>query len=426
MFENDQFSWQAWQNGSFPNLELHSRAKLKLIADYVTSYIEILCGNTFGSTEFKLTVVDGFAGGGRYRDGERGSPFVLMEAVRLAQNRINERGRRLPLKIDAHFYFIEEDRCAHECLKHEIEQSEFKAELGRTIFLRRGSFVPQCAEVVHNTNERHKRGGGRVLFFLDQCGYTAVDPAHLRHLSSSLNHKAEFIINFAVDWFSDFINDTKQFRTLFDGLKLGEHLDFESLLRLKREQSVSYPFLVESKLAPAFWKASGSPFFSPFYIQPEGRHRGYWLLHLAPHARARSAMADVHWKNANGSRHYGRRGLGMLAYKADGNPEDFLAGMSFSESIRRDSKVVLMEDLAKRIHADYPNGVAFWDLVHALCNETMANISLIGEALSDLAHEHELIITGPEGGLKRSGEVAARDVIRPSKQLLLSLGPIGK
>lgn len=421
MFEDTQFSWQLWQKGAYPTLEPHSQIKLKVIADYVTSYLDILCGHTFGSETFKITIVDGFAGGGRYRYGEQGSPFVLMEAVRLAETHINAQGRRMPIKIDAHFYFIEEDRFAFECLKHEIEQSPYKPELNRTIFVRQGKFTQHCTEIVYNTRQRHKRGGGRVIFFLDQCGYSAVDPNHLRRLSGYLNHKAEFIINFAIDWFNDFLNDSAQFRAIFEGMKLSEHLDFESLIRFKREQPVGYPFLVEAKLAPAFWKASGSPFFSPFYIQPEGRHRGYWLLHLAPHARARSAMADVHWRNANGSRHYGGRGLGMLAFKPDGNATDFLTGMSFSEDVRGKSKVALMQDLAKKIRADYSDGVTFWDLVHAVCNDTMANISLVGEAVSELASEQEVVITGPEGGVKRTRDVAAKDIIKASTQLVLPL-----
>lgn len=419
---DDQFSWQCWDQGTFPSLELHSRAKLNLTADYVTDYIKIVAGKNFGATEFKLTVVDGFAGGGRYRDGFEGSPFVLMKAVRLAEAEINQSGRRLPLKVDAHFYFVEQDRFAFECLKHEIQQSEFKDHIGRTIFLFHGLFGRRVNEIIINTNERHKRGGGRVLFFLDQCGYSAVNPAQIRRISGCLNGKAEFIINFAVDWFSDFMTDSQQFRTVFEGLHLDEYLDFNELVRLKREQSVSYPFLLESKLASAYWNVTGIPYFSPFYIQPEGRHRGYWLLHLAPHARARSAMADVHWRNANGSRHYGGRGLGMLAFKPNGHPEDFLTGMSFTQNIRTDAKTALMEDLSNRIRSDYPAGVLFTDLVNAICNETMANIPLVGEALAELASEHSLIITGPQGGAKRTRDLTAGDVIMPSAQLVLTFG----
>jgi hypothetical protein len=33
--------------------------------------------------------------------------------------------------------------------------------------------------------------------------------------------------------------------------------------------------------------------------------RAYWLVHLAPQRRARSAMLDVYWPIANGCRHFG-------------------------------------------------------------------------------------------------------------------------
>jgi hypothetical protein len=133
-------------------------------------------------------------------------------------------------------------------------------------------------------------------------------------------------------------------------------------------------------------------------------------------------MADVHWRNANGSRHYGGRGLGMLAFKPNGHPEDFLTGMSFAQNIRSDAKAALMEDLNNRIRAEYPDGVLFTDLVNAICNETMANIPLVGEALSELASENSLVIKGPQGGAKRTHHLAAGDLIMPSTQMSLAFG----
>lgn len=39
--------------------------------------------------EFKIALLDGFAGGGKYQGGEAGSPFVLLTAVDEAESFIN-------------------------------------------------------------------------------------------------------------------------------------------------------------------------------------------------------------------------------------------------------------------------------------------------------------------------------------------------
>ena len=84
-------------------------------------YICILCADSFGREQFRITLVDGFAGGGMYATGKAGSPFVLLEAVETAEARINSGGREKPLAVDCHFYFVEEDPDAFECLATELE-----------------------------------------------------------------------------------------------------------------------------------------------------------------------------------------------------------------------------------------------------------------------------------------------------------------
>src|SRR6266496_4968423 len=83
------FDWSSWQT-KLPSLENHSQAKLDVLRTYVEDYIQILCTGNPGQDRFRLTLVDGFAGGGIY-DGEKlGSPFVLLKAVKVAEARLNE------------------------------------------------------------------------------------------------------------------------------------------------------------------------------------------------------------------------------------------------------------------------------------------------------------------------------------------------
>lgn len=176
---------------------------------------------------------------------------------------------------------------------------------------------------------------------------------------------------------------------------------------------------MESEIGPAYKKISGMPFFSPFYIEPADSHRGYWLLHLAPHERARSAMLDVHWRYANSHRHFGHVGLNMLAFKPEADPTGYLEGMSFGALTRETAKQKLSEDFARVIRDSHADGISFEQFAALYGNKTIANNSLMGEVISELTAQSELLVTGPKGSQKRSNIIHDDDIIFPCNQLLL-------
>lgn len=415
------FEWTDWQAGKLPKLEAHSRAKLNVLRSYVTDYICILCADSFGRDSFRITLVDGFAGGGAYDEAEFGSPFVLLEAVAAAEAKINA-NRQKPLQIDCHYYFVDKNTDALDCLRAQLEASPFKQCIGQTIFLMPGSFRECQTEIVLKTKARFSRGGARAIFFLDQFGYTDVHPLMLRGISNELNNKAEFILNFAVSWFIDFTADTPDFRQILTNLGLDSEVSAEQLVQAKNTSGADWRYVIEAMIGPAFRKIAGAPFFSPFYIAPIGNHRGYWLLHLAPHIRARSAMLDVYWQNANGHRHFGNLGLNMLSFKPSANPEGYLSGFAFDEFAKQSAVTQLKDDFARVIHDSHQDGTRFRDFAEQYCNQTIANEALIASTLEELHREGEILIRGPKGNKKRVEKIMSEDIILPCNQLLL--GPL--
>lgn len=415
------FDWKSWDQGKFPKLELHSEAKLNVLQDYVVDYIKILCSQSFGQEHFRITLVDGFSGGGLYQDGKLGSPFVLIKAVQMAEASLNLDGRKKPIRVDCDFHFIDEKKKAIECLRYQIETSDYRNWLNKNVFIHHGPFSEQYHKVVDRLKKRHPKGGARVIFFLDQCGYTKVDPNLIRIISEQLGHKAEFIINYAIEWLSDFSGNNELFRKRFQTMNLESEISAEELIKIKETGGVHWKYLVEAKIGPAFRKISGSPFFSPFYIEPVDGHRGYWLLHLAPHERARSAMMDVHWKHANSHRHFGHSGLDMLAFKADADATGYMEGMSFNELTLGSMKDKLLDDLAREVRNHHPQGIKFEDFLKTVSNHTMATRGMIAETIQELVMKSELVATGPKGNRKRSGKINGGDIIVPchAKQLFL-------
>jgi hypothetical protein len=100
-----------WEPGSeLPIIQQHSVAKHEILRAYLSAYIQTLVSNP-NREEFRLVLVDGFAGGGIYRHADTGlemlgSPLIMLEAAQEAEAIINL-NRRKPVKLDIEYFFVE-------------------------------------------------------------------------------------------------------------------------------------------------------------------------------------------------------------------------------------------------------------------------------------------------------------------------------
>lgn len=402
-------------------MEEHSRCKLDLLRDYLVLYLRIVLANVQGKATQYVTLIDGFSGGGIYRDSRFGSPLVILRAVEEASALINLE-REKPVSIVPICYFIEEDRDAIQCLEHHIRAADFGDRIGKTVHLRHSPFNSCVDEIIAGINERHRRGGNRTIFFLDQCGYSDVPAEVIRDLDRKLNGRAEFIINFSIGWFGDFLSDATagSYQTLVNRLGLGGYVDVAQLLRQRMELGGNWRHAVESHIGLGFHHATGIQFFSPFYIEPQDNHRGYWLLHLAQNQRARAAMTTIHWSKANRSKHYGPRGYGILSYKPDLDPTLYIHGMSFDDTSRGECQALLANDYARLVRDQFQDGISYSALADRTCNETIADGVMLDDALWQLFTQNEVEIQSQTGRPKRSRTLSPTDIIVPKKQLVMS------
>ncbi|EMB4095084.1 three-Cys-motif partner protein TcmP, partial [Pseudomonas aeruginosa] len=75
-----------WENGA--KLEDHSRRKHKILREYFYQYIITRC-QLPKQERFRLAIIDGFSGAGRYICGTAGSPIIFMEELNKATKYIN-------------------------------------------------------------------------------------------------------------------------------------------------------------------------------------------------------------------------------------------------------------------------------------------------------------------------------------------------
>jgi three-Cys-motif partner protein len=76
----------SWTEGV--ELEEHTRRKHKILREYLGRYLAVRCARP-QQTKFRLAVIEGFAGGGRYKCGSAGSPILIIEELRAAVERFN-------------------------------------------------------------------------------------------------------------------------------------------------------------------------------------------------------------------------------------------------------------------------------------------------------------------------------------------------
>lgn len=278
-----------WSEGP-PELDIHGEAKHGILREYIVSYLKVVCQQQ-RMPEFKIALVDGFAGGGIYKGGKDGSPLVLLRAVEEAESHINNYSRTSTTQINirANHYFVEKNSHNYLYLQESIKNSEYKSRLNETLFLFKGEFRQHFKTIVDHIKQTAPRGGGGAIFFLDQTGYTDVSIQDIQYIRTNLP-QSEIIVTVSIDWLVDFIEDKEKLRSITRSMGISQYLDTEEIVRIKKEKPVEWRSIIESGFSVAFQKAAQYRFFVPFFIEPQYGNRGYWLLHLSSNVRAHNVM----------------------------------------------------------------------------------------------------------------------------------------
>lgn len=417
-----EYIWKAGQPP--PELNVHSLAKHEVLRAYLSRYLEVLTVNR-NMDYFRLTLVDGFSGGGLYlheltRQEINGSPLIFLEATQNTVQEINAR-RAKPFTFDAHYFFVEKNRQTLEYLNRLLSDRGYGALVkdGR-ITLLQGMFAEHAGKIISFI--RQKGRAGRTIFLLDQYGYRDVPFPLLAQIFSALP-SAEVILTFAVDAFSDFLTNSDECRLILSRLGLEDRFDLDRIASTKGASDRR--FFIQTTLAPSFHAESGALFYTPFFVTSRESNRDYWLVHFSMHARARDEMVKLHWEHENHFqfRHNGGPGLNMLGYdprkdRGVTGQEGFI-DFDFDENARERSIKSLRTDLPEFLirHAD---GISFQQLLESTCNTTPASSEHYLYVLGELLVGKDLIVTSKDGRRRTKGETIQKDdVIKVSRQTSL-------
>jgi three-Cys-motif partner protein len=403
-----------WLVGSaLPEIRPHSAAKHRVIAQYLSRYVDVLTANPL-IPELCLTLVDGFSGGGLYWDpdtqAERyGSPLLMLQAMREAAITAQLK-RSKEFKLDVEYFFVESSNDTFAFLKASLEQSDFRALLAADkIHLVNEPFLGQIDRIISHVKRRGR--GNRAIFVLDQCGYGEVPFPAIRSILSQIG-KAEIILTFATDWLIDYLagQDSMQKTLERVGLELGK----DQILSAK--QQTDWRRAIQCLLHSEIYTKSGATYYTPFFIRSKEAHRDYWLIHLSNHARARDVMVGLHWSENTSFAHFGRPGLSMLGYDQDNDVKITGQPYLFDDSARKLTHESLMDQLPERLF-EFKDGIMFADFFSRLTNETPATMEIMGMVVAMMQREGMIDIRDKTGLVKRqAGIQRPTDVIKPSPQ----------
>jgi three-Cys-motif partner protein len=417
-----------WSIDDPPSLAPHSLAKHRILRRYIETYIRVLTANP-RTDILRLYLVDGFAGGSIYVDpktniSQPGSPTILLDAVRCAEAAANL-VRAKPLRVDARFFFIDDDPAAISCLNAVLKKRDTWPVEREQVNVIPGKFEDHLGDVIRKISG--SRGTAkRTIFVLDLYGYTAAPPVLLRSIFEMLP-RAEVFLTLAVGWAAAYLRDL---RTVAE--KLGIARDV--LDRLAADGDAG-PSLDEPGVRPTLMKLQillkdvftteiGTTCYTPFFIVSRESNRCYWFLHMANSPRANDVVKALHWEVENHFDHFGGEGLGMLGYDPAKDPDvtgQPLLPFCFDGAAQTRTRSALARTLSARINANFPDGVSLDNLYAHICNETPADQTLLSDIVRDLCSEGELQKCGAEGERRApSTPLRGNDIIRVSAQVRFS------
>lgn len=413
-----------WKNG--PDvIQQHSIAKHRILQSYLAAYFKTLVSSP-NQDILRLTLIDGFAGGGVYvhndtRELVKGSPFICLNATKEANFLINK-GRRKPVKLDVSYFFVEAERHAYLHLDKVLRDEGYGPEIGNTIHLRQAKFQAEADSIIEFIKRKSPRNG-RSIFVLDQYGYKEVPKQLIQKIFRNLP-SAEVILTFGVDSFLNFVSDKRLSKELLDEIGVPDALQGRTIEEIKSSERDWRQF-IQCGLYRNLVSRCGAKHYTPFFIRNKKGHGDYWLIHLSQHHRARDVMTEVHWENNNYFIHYGGAGLDMfhmVGYDPDhdsANIGQSKLGFEFDDVARNASIGCLMEQIPPLIYAN-DEGASFGVLFASTCNESPASAEIYRIALERLVEHKVVEVVSVEGIKRRSAQQikTSDQIIQPSQRTL--------
>ena len=361
---------------------------------YLRAYLDKLNVNPYRE-EFKLDLVDGFAGGGTFLDEGTiisGTPLIMLEESERAKERLNK-DRVNPLRFDCKYYFVDKESAHIDHLRKVLDERGYQVD-GKTIVVNNDRFEEAFDGIIAEIRRRQPRAG-RSIFLLDQTGFSQVALALVSRIFSELP-AAEVILTFAADALVNHLAESPALIKATAPLELTESRIRELVEHKDGDGGRAF---VQRALRGHIRVVTGATYDTPFFVRPRQSRRALWFLHLSRHPTARDVMIQRHWDISNTFEHYGPGDFGMLGWEALNSRT--LPLFHFEEHEAQQMQEQLLNSMPGELFSLASDNPLTVDAMrHMLANRTTARFSDLDKTVLKLFREKEINILGPDGKVR--------------------------
>ncbi|MGD0958632.1 MAG: three-Cys-motif partner protein TcmP [Methylomonas sp.] len=417
----DKYIWQIGK--PLPFIDKHSQTKHTIIEEYVKQYILTLMAPV-NIPELRLTIIDGFCGGGCYQTENKeivdGSPVLMMRAVREARGNLNLTRRNLR-HINVKYFFIDilpdTTKFLGHILKAKLEENAIELDDYQKVDIITNDFMKYLPELLEKIKQR--KMGERALFILDQYSYKNIPLPQISNILGTLKG-AEIVMTFNVDSLISYLSDFAANRMAIKNIGLDAYIPWEDIATLKATQKREWRKIIQRHLAYGIKHESGAKYMTLFFVKPFGSNSwGYWLIHLSNTYRAHAVMKKLHWEHATEFGHELEPGIFTLGYNAN-NDSDFTGQQTFEFSGEGSKEACIdgvREYFGQTLFA-LGKPISLCELFQNCVTKSTAAESHLMESTRQLHSSKEVIILSKDGKKKQlNKKYNLSDVIEPSKQI---------
>jgi three-Cys-motif partner protein len=397
-----------WPDGAV--LLPHTAKKLAVLREYFSDYLRVRCAFP-QQGQFRLAIVDGFCGGGKYQTGESGSPLVFIEVLQTVTAELNTRRTAeglKPLVVTCDLIINDAARDTANLARKNVEIALNELSVPAELLTIRPTFMSAEFERAYPDIKALllAKKFQNVLFNLDPCGNSNVDRRTISDIMASFRSAEVFF--------------TSMIETLISFLRKDDRKALEQSLRHYDISPKAIDELDGQMISRKEWLGaaervvfqafrSTASFVSPFSIQnPEGWR--YWLMHFSNNMRARQVYNDVLHNNASTQAHFGRSGLNMLSY----DPKEEGSLYLFDLDGRKKAFEELVYDIPRFV-AEYGDALTVADFYLGIYNSTPAHSKDINRAILE---NPDLEVLTANGGERRTAHrISSDDILRLKPQM---------
>ena len=360
-------------------MRAHTDVKHTILTRYLTSWMRVL-----SSGHKKIHYFDGFAGRGRYENGEPGSPLLAMDTA----------ARHDDLLENFLCTFVELNDSNYENLEKEVELK--KKECGDVVdvITRNDAFEEVVDDLIEGLD------GDTIVpsfFFIDPFGYDSMPFESVSDIINLRETGVEVFLTFMVRDIRRFLENEghENSITRILGNERWKDIPEKGVSNVEEEILKLYEQQLKTE--------AGARYVWPFEMKmPERRETVYYLIHATNHFKGFKIMKDVMY-NAGAEDQFAYLGPDHYAYESD---QQTLFQMTGAEDDR-------IEDLAEFLFSRFEGStLKFWDIMKETYLETDLIEKHYRKAIYYLEDKHRVQIdnnphlsNGTERGLQHDDEV---------------------